>query len=185
MDRQTDVRNRIENGETVAQIAKSLRVSRSTIYRDLGRDAPRKGARAAHAVVNVRLTDAELAGLDRAVERSGVKNRSAFVRRLARIAADMPVPTPEEEAFMARIETHLVALSGNFNQIARELSASRRKIGEPQPHQSQIYAINEARVEAVKALAGVRQMMENAQVRNARLLSLMQPEQSGAGGVDG
>ena len=73
MSRDKDIRGRHAAGQSVSEIASDLGVSRSTVYRALGSDAPRKGSRSGHAVLNVRLSDLELAAFDRAVAEHRVR----------------------------------------------------------------------------------------------------------------
>ena len=118
LNRHAYIRNRFEAGQSAAQIAETLNISVSTVYRALGHSAPRKGSRTAHSVVNVRVTEAELAGLDRAVDHSGVKNRSVFIRRFVRMAADMPSLSPG--LFVVFLIVHpLVATMSNKPSLSK------------------------------------------------------------------
>lgn len=163
-EKQQQIAKRLAEGQTVSQIASDLGVARSTVHRIKSRSVPRKGPCAATSTVVFRATSTELASLDHIAARHNM-SRSALLRRLARFAGDYVAPSPEEEAFLANSERHLVRLGGNFNQIAAALSASVLKIGRADPTEEQATRIRDAadEVDVIKSM--IRRMLINWQAK--------------------
>ena len=133
----------------------------------------RKGDRAGYLTVAARVSDREIAVLDRFVGKGGMRSRGAVMRRLIRLLGEFFVPAPEEEAFLEGADLHLRNLGGNFNQIASALSRSMLKVGRADPTRQQIAAINQAAREVAEIRSVIRTMLVNHQVKAQELAERM------------
>ncbi|SNT44554.1 hypothetical protein, partial [Jannaschia aquimarina] len=138
------MRERIAAGSSDSAIAAEFGVSRSTAHRLRSQMGKRRNEAAAHRVISTRLTDGEIADLDRLVASGAGKSRGAVLRKLVRHAGVLFEPRPDEGDFLTEADRHLSRLGGNFNQIAAALSASMRKIGRAEPSAEQVRAMHQA-----------------------------------------
>lgn len=119
--------------------------------------------------VTAKVTQRECEALDGLVKRGAAPSRSALIRDLVRRSGGYYEPSPEEEAFLADANQHLSRLGGNFNQIARALSASVRKTGRADPTAAQIEELRRANDEVQRIRGVIGAMLHNAQVKSDRL----------------
>jgi transposase-like protein len=159
----------LKRGMTPAQVAASIGCSVSTVYRVRAAKGARKGDRAGHEAVTVRLSTRELVALDGLVRAGLAPTKPALLRKLARTATQFYAPNVEEEAFLVNAASQLSRLGGNFNQIAQALSASVKKVGTAYPTRKQVKAMHEAEDELDRIELVVRAMLENMQIKSATL----------------
>lgn len=161
----------LKRGMKPAKIAASIGCSVSTVYRVKSAKGARKGDRAGHEAVTVRLSKRELDALDRLVRAGLAPTRPALLRKLTRTATQFYAPNLEEEAFLTGATVQLSRLGGNFNQIAQALSASLKKVGDADPSKEQIRAMHEAEDHLDKIELIVRAMLENMQSKSSALVA--------------
>ncbi|SFD14740.1 helix-turn-helix domain-containing protein [Tropicimonas isoalkanivorans] len=158
-------------GTSVAEAAAHFGVSRPTIYRAVGKfRGQRTTSRAIHPVA-FRLSEAERAGLERAVEASRHGSQSAYLRALVRQAVGFYEPDAEAEAALDAMQAELARAGGNLNQVAAALSLSVRKIGRADPARAQIEQILALEDEVVALKRLLRDLISNSQVRAAAIVA--------------
>jgi DNA invertase Pin-like site-specific DNA recombinase len=181
-DRRNRIRTLLSQGLPAAQIAEQVGCDPSTVHRIKKASGATKGNRAAYLVVSGKLTPREKDGLDRLVREGKAPTRASLVRKLSRAAVDYCDVSVEEEAFLKQAEVHLRALGGNFNQIAKDLSASVRQTGRADPSKKQAADMRQAKRDVQEVRAVIGAMLHNMQVRTETLkdrLALPLPEDDG------
>jgi AcrR family transcriptional regulator len=178
-DLNSRMRDMIAKGEKLAVIAAKLGVSRSTVYRHRARMRSPARSSSTVATVGVRLSEAEIAALDRLVAANGGWSRSRFLRNLVRHAAGFYAPNPEEDEFLAGAEKHLSRLGGNFNQIAFTLSAAEKRGELPAKVRAHVAELHKAADEVEEIRAVLAQMLHVSQVRASLLQAALKPGQGG------
>lgn len=171
----SEVKKLLGAGVSPAEVARQFGVSAKTIYRIRDLSMPRKGAAAGYNEVKARVSDAEVADLDRIAREMGL-TRAGLVRRLVRHAADFAAIREEESAFLVESLSHIGKLGGNFNQIAKALSESVIKTGKADPTEMQRQQIMHSRDGIAEIKSIVRQIIKNGQMRrNALMQRLASP----------
>lgn len=168
-ERRNRIRTLLSQGIPAAQIAEQLGCAPSTVHRIKQGLGATKGNRAAYATVSAKVTSREKDGLDRLVREGKAPTRAALLRKLSRAAVDFCEVSAEEEAFLKQADVHLRALGGNFNQIARDLSASINRTGRADPSKQQTEMMRQADrdVQEIRAVLGT--MLHNMQIKTETL----------------
>ncbi len=167
--RRDRIKTLLSQGVSAAKIAEEVGCAPSTVHRIRNGQGSRKGNRAAYMTVTAKVTQGECEALDGLVMRGVAPSRSALIRDLVRRSGGYYEPSPEEEALLAGASQHLSRLGGNFNQIARALSASVRKTGRADPTAAQIEELRRANDEVQRIRGVIGAMLHNAQVKSDRL----------------
>lgn len=167
--RRDRIRTLLSQGVSAAKIAAEVGCAPSTVHRIRNGQGSKKGDRAAYMTVTAKITQRECEALDGLVRRGVAPSRSALIRDLVRRSGGYYEPSPEEEAFLAGATKHLSRLGGNFNQIARALSASVQKTGRADPTAAQVAEMHRANDELQKLRGVIGAMLHNAHVKSTRL----------------
>jgi len=179
--RRDRIKTLLSQGVSAAKIAADVGCAPSTVHRIRNGQGSRKGNRAAYMTVTAKITQRECEALDSLVKRGIAPSRSALIRDLVRRSDGYYEPSPEEEAFLAGATGHLSRLGGNFNQIARALSASVQKTGRADPTTEQVNELRRANDEIQKLRGVIGAMLHNAQVKSDKLRTIVG---AGAGDFD-
>lgn len=175
------IRTRLAQGQRPSQIAQDLGVARSTVHRIKAKAPPRKADRAGYLSVGARVTEKEVIALDRLTNVEIGLTRSGVLRRLIRSLGRFPVVSAEEELALRAFDQDLARLGGNFNQIAKSLSASQKKTGDANPYLDQRVAILQAEHSVQELRALMAQIVDNIQLRNEEIAERLR---GGAGALE-
>jgi uncharacterized protein (DUF111 family) len=168
-DRSNRIRTLLKQGISPAEIATQVGCARSTVYKIKVGTGARKGERAAYVTVSSKVTSKERDGLDRLVRGGKAVSRAALLRKLTRVSVNYYEGSAEEEAFLRQAEIHLRQLGGNFNQIAKDLSASMKKTGRADPSVKQEADMRQAKRDVQEVRAVIGSMLHNMQVKTETL----------------
>ncbi|WP_143514709.1 helix-turn-helix domain-containing protein [Primorskyibacter flagellatus] len=148
----------LRQGVSQADIARDFGVHRSTVSRMERRRVALSEEGRTTAMVGVRVSDTEATAIDEAVQRLKFRNRSEFLRAVIRAALSFPEFDGEVSTELSAVKASFDRAGGNLNQVARDMSASMKKLGRAEPSArelAQIYALHDEVIELRRALVAL------------------------------
>ncbi|WP_417607769.1 helix-turn-helix domain-containing protein [Primorskyibacter flagellatus] len=148
----------LRQGVSQADIARDFGVHRSTVSRLERRRVALTDESRAGPSVSVRISEKELLEMEEAARRLKFRNRSEFLRAVIRAALSFPELDGEVSTELSAVKASFDRAGGNLNQVARDMSASMKKLGRAEPSArelAQIYALHDEVIEVRRALVAL------------------------------
>ena len=148
----------LRQGASQADIARDFGVHRSTVSRLERRRIALTDESRAGPSVSVRISEKELLEMEDAARRLKFRNRSEFLRAVIRAALSFPEFDEGVSAELSAVKASFDRAGGNLNQVARDMSASMKKLGRAEPSArelAQIYALHDEVIEVRRALVAL------------------------------
>ena len=96
--------------------------------------------------------------MEDAARRLKFRNRSEFLRAVIRAALSFPELDGDVSTELSDLKASFDRAGGNLNQVARDMSASMKKLGRAEPSArelAQIYALHDEVIEVRRALVAL------------------------------
>ncbi|WP_165907617.1 helix-turn-helix domain-containing protein [Primorskyibacter sedentarius] len=148
----------LRQGASQADIARDFGVHRSTVSRLERRRIALTDESRAGPSVSVRISEKELLEMEEAARRLKFRNRSEFLRAVIRAALSFPELDEGVSTELSAVKASFDRAGGNLNQVARNMSASMKRLGRAEPSAkelAQIYALHDEVIEVRRALVAL------------------------------